>query len=118
MKLGKKNLWIILIVLSIMLVAVIHVARHFFREEERQTRIHIREAVKKKYPEAVKQVKASYGLRVFEQPEPSVNGDVQTAEVILVHGLDDPGKVWMNLAPALVKEGFSVWIMTYPNDQP
>jgi len=43
---------------------------------------------------------------------------VQTAEVILVHGLDDPGKVWMNLAPVLLKEGFSVWIMTYPNDQP
>jgi len=118
LKIGKKNLWIILIVLSISLVVVIQVVRHFFREEERQTRIHIREAVKKKYPEAVKRIKATYGLRAFEQPESSVKGNVQTTEVILVHGLDDPGKVWMNLAPVLVKEGFSVWVMTYPNDQP
>ncbi len=38
--------------------------------------------------------------------------------VVLVHGLDDPGKVWQNLAPALVKEGLSVWRLEYPNDQP
>jgi pimeloyl-ACP methyl ester carboxylesterase len=118
LKISKKKLWIILIFLSISLVVVIQVIRHFFREEERQTRIHIREAVKKKYPEAVKQLKATYGLRAFEQPESPEKGDVKTTEVILVHGLDDPGKVWMNLAPVLVKEGFSVWIMTYPNDQP
>ena len=107
-----------LIVLCVTLIVVIQVVRYFFREEERQTRIHIREAIKKKYPEAVKRLKAAYGLRPFEQPEPSEKRDVQTTEIILVHGLDDPGKIWMNLAPVLVKEGFSVWIMTYPNDQP
>lgn len=107
-----------LIVLFVTLIVAIQAVRYFFREEERQTRIHIREAVKKKYPEAVKRLKATYGLRPFEQPKPSVKRDVQTTEVILVHGLDEFGKVWMNLAPVLVKEGFSVWIMTYPNDQP
>ena len=107
-----------LILLCITLIVVMQVVRHFFREEERQTRVHIREAVKKKYPEAVKRLKATYGLRPFDRPKPSVKRDVQTTEVILVHGLDEPGKIWMNLAPALVKEGFSVWIMTYPNDQP
>lgn len=118
MKTGNKNLWVILIVLSITLVVVIQVARHFFREEERQIRTHIRDAVKKEYPEAVKQLKAMYGLKPFEQPKTSVKPDSQTSSVILVHGLDEPGKVWMNLAPALVEEGFSVWTMTYPNDQP
>ena len=107
-----------LIVLCVTLIVVIQAVRYFFREEERQTRIHIREAVKKKYPEAVKRIKATYGLRPFERPIPSVKRDVQATEVILVHGLDEPGKVWMNLSPALVKEGFPVWIMTYPNDQP
>ena len=107
-----------LIVLCFTLIVVIQAVRYFFREEERQTRIHIREAVKKKYPETVKRLKATYGLRPFEQPKPSVKRDVQTAEVILVHGLDESGKLWMNLAPVLVKEGFSVWIMKYPNDQP
>jgi len=38
--------------------------------------------------------------------------------VILVHGLDDPGKVWQSLAPELVNENFNVWLMQYPNDQP
>lgn len=118
MKIGKRNLWIILIALGVTLVVAIQAVRYFFREEERQTRIHIREAVKKKYPEAVKRLEATYGLRPFEQPKASVKRDVKTTEVILVHGLDEPGKVWMNLAPVLVKEGFSVWIMTYPNDQP
>ena len=118
MKTGNKNLWIILIVLSIILVVVIQVMRHFFREEERQIRTHIREAVKKEYPEAVNQLKAMYGLKPFEQPKTSVKPDAQTSAVILVHGLDEPGKIWMNLAPALVEKGFSVWTMTYPNDQP
>ena len=107
-----------LIVLCFTLIVVIQAVRYFFREEERQTRIHIREAVKKKYPETVKRLKATYGLRPFEQSKPSVKRDVQMAEVILVHGLDESGKLWMNLAPVLVKEGFSVWIMKYPNDQP
>lgn len=118
MKIGNKNLWIILIVLSLTLIVVIQAVRHFFGEEERQIRTHIREAVKKEYPEAVNQLKAMYALKPFEQPKTSVKPDAQTSSVILVHGLDEPGKVWMNLAPALVEEGFSVWIMTYPNDQP
>ena len=37
---------------------------------------------------------------------------------MLIHGLDDPGAVWQNLAPALVKDGYNVWLMHYPNDQP
>ena len=114
MKIDKKYLWIILIVLSITLVLVIQVVRHSIREEERQVRIQIREAVKNKFPEAVKRVKSTYGLRPFELPELSEKRDAQTTEIILVHGLDEPGKVWMNLAPALVKERFPVRIPDIP----
>jgi len=118
LKLGKKNSWIILILLCITLIVVIQSVRHFFREEERHARVHIREAVKKKYPKAVTRLKAMYGLKRFVEAKSSVKRDAKASEVILIHGLDDPGKVWMNLAPALVKKGFDVWIMTYPNDQP
>jgi pimeloyl-ACP methyl ester carboxylesterase len=38
--------------------------------------------------------------------------------VILVHGLDEPGQVWINLTPVLVDGGFRVWNLFYPNDQP
>ncbi len=118
MKTGNKKLWIILIVLCITLVAAIQTMRHFFREEEREIRTHIREHFKKEFPEAVDQLKAVYGLKPFEQPKTSEEPDAHTSAVILVHGLDEPGKVWMNLGPALIMEGFSVWTMTYPNDQP
>ncbi|MBW2201310.1 MAG: acetyltransferase [Deltaproteobacteria bacterium] len=118
MKIGKRNLWIRLILLGIALIVVIQVVRYIFREEERRTRIYIREAIKKKYPQAVNQLKATHGLRPFEQPIPSLKPDAHKSEVILLHGLDDPGKIWMNLAPVLVNAGFHVLIMTYPNDQP
>lgn len=108
MKIGKKNLWIMFIVLCIAFVGVIQVVRHFFREEERRIRTQIREAVKKEYPEAFDQLKTMYGLQPFERSKTSGKPDAQTPAVILVHGLDEPGKIWMNLAPALAREGFSV----------
>lgn len=94
------------------------VVRHFFGEQERQTKTYIRKAIKQHYPEETRQFMAGYGLKSFNEPESRGNSVTQTAEVILIHGLDEPGKVWMNLAPELVNKGFSVWIMTYPNDQP
>ena len=99
-------------------MVVIQVARHFFREEERRIRTYIREAVKKEFPETFNQLKTLYGLKHFGQSKTPLKFDIQASEVILVHGLDEPGKVWMNLAPALVENGFPVWTMTYPNDQP
>ena len=38
--------------------------------------------------------------------------------LILIHGLDDPGKVWMNMQPALIEQGYDVWRLEYPDDQP
>ncbi len=37
--------------------------------------------------------------------------------VLLVHGLDEPGGIWDDLAPAVASEGFSVARFEYPNDQ-
>lgn len=39
------------------------------------------------------------------------------AMVLLVHGLDEPGDIWCDLAPALVEAGHSVARFEYPNDQ-
>ncbi len=118
MKITKKNKWFFLFALCFTLVVVTQVFRHYFIEEERQTRINFREAVLKQYPEAAGKLNATYGLRPFTQTPPVVKHDKQATHIILVHGLDEPGKVWMNLAPVLAREGFPVWIMTYPNDQP
>lgn len=38
--------------------------------------------------------------------------------VLLVHGLDEPGSIWDDLAPALRSAGYAVARFDYPNDQP
>jgi pimeloyl-ACP methyl ester carboxylesterase len=38
--------------------------------------------------------------------------------VLLVHGLDEPGRIWDDLAPAIGREGLEVLRFDYPNDQP
>jgi pimeloyl-ACP methyl ester carboxylesterase len=37
--------------------------------------------------------------------------------VLLVHGLDEPGSVWAEMAPALQREGYAVARLDYLNDQ-
>jgi len=37
--------------------------------------------------------------------------------VLLVHGLDEPGDIWADLAPAIVEAGHAVARFEYPNDQ-
>ncbi len=37
--------------------------------------------------------------------------------VVLVHGLDEPGGIWDDVAPALYESGFRVIRFDYPNDQ-
>jgi pimeloyl-ACP methyl ester carboxylesterase len=37
--------------------------------------------------------------------------------VVLIHGLDEPGSIFDDLAPALVEQGFTPLYFEYPNDQ-
>lgn len=49
---------------------------------------------------------------------PGEAGEVPSRLVLLVHGLDDPGSIWDEVAPALRSEGHSVARFDYANDQP
>ena len=90
-----------------------------FREEEKALRQQLRETVAEIFPEQAASVYASFGLHPYSQePLPQTAGEHHNPDIVLIHGLDDPGKIWMNLAPALPSNEFRVWIMTYPNDQP
>jgi pimeloyl-ACP methyl ester carboxylesterase len=42
---------------------------------------------------------------------------VPTRVVLLVHGLDEPGDIWCDLAEALARDGHAVARFEYPNDQ-
>jgi pimeloyl-ACP methyl ester carboxylesterase len=118
-KTGKRRRWLIAIGVSLGLVFTWHFGLDFFREEEKGIRRQIREAVERKFPDQAAKEAGTYGLHQFRSnlaiPQPNKQF---YPTVILIHGLDDPGKVWMNLAPALAAEGCNVWEMSYPNDQP
>lgn len=54
-----------------------------------------------------------------DKPSPAPRGDAAHRHVVvLVHGLDEPGWIWDELAPALHKEGFCPVAFEYPNDGP
>ena len=118
MKKRRRYKWIAVIAVVAALVVAIQVARHYFSAEEREARTRLRKALLDEYPEAVRELKAHYGIKPFTPKAEQMADRLSRSTVVLVHGLDDPGKVWMNLAPALESEGHAVWILTYPNDQP
>jgi pimeloyl-ACP methyl ester carboxylesterase len=91
----------------------------FFSEEEKTVRREFRKIVRDVFPEEAAKVSRSFRIEQFKAPDDISDKQREPAgDVVLIHGLDDPGMVWMNLAPALHKEGYAVWIMRYPNDQP
>lgn len=102
-----------------MLVGLYQAVTHLYREEEKELRSQIRATVTKTFPEQAARYSESIGLFYHGQEEGGPDRiDNGASAIVLIHGLDDPGKVWMNLTPALVAEGYAVWQLEYPNDQP
>lgn len=99
-----------------MVLSALQILHQVFQNEEKAIRTRVREFVGGLFPDQVASLTAAYGLKPYRDMTKSP--DAGRRDVVLIHGLDDPGKVWMNLAPRLDREGFRVWIMTYPNDQP
>lgn len=91
----------------------------FRPDEQKELRQRVRESVIEAFPEEAAEFSRTMGLFPFpeEGGEPGVPAPGRPS-VVLVHGLDDPGKVWRSLAPALAGKGCDVWLMEYPNDQP
>ncbi|KPK31707.1 MAG: hypothetical protein AMK70_11925 [Nitrospira bacterium SG8_35_1] len=116
---NKKRLWPWIMGIIVLLIGVWQLVSDNFREEEKELRTQIRKTVKEMFPEKAAELSQSFGLFLFnEHLELSREEILARNTVILIHGLDDPGKVWMNLAPALAKEDYNVLLMEYPNDQP
>ncbi len=91
----------------------------FFPEKEKELRSGLRSAVEKTFPQEAADVARSFGLSSYGlDSEVSQSMDSAAPSIVLIHGLDDPGKVWMNLAPGLEAKGLNVWEIRYPNDQP
>ena len=112
--------WFIGCVLGIIVLFLFEIGRDFFQEEELEIRNSIHNLAKETFPGAAQKVHAQYGLNpyVIGPSENKSHGESARPLVILIHGLDEPGRVWINLAPALAEKGFSVYLMSYANDQP
>ncbi len=115
----KKRGWLIYTGTAIALSVGLAFLFSFFPEEEKELRRRIRNTVEETFPQQAAKVATSFGLTHYgeEFAEP-LEVNLEAPSVVLIHGLDDPGKVWMNLAPALVAQEITVWQMHYPNDQP
>ena len=114
-----KKHWLWAIGCIIIIVVAWHLVTNSYREEEKSVRSRFRESVKDTFPEQSEDFLQSFGLFHYDTGRKVAEVSIKREDtIILVHGLDDPGKVWQNLGPALVQEGFYVWRMRYPNDQP
>jgi pimeloyl-ACP methyl ester carboxylesterase len=115
----KKKRWPWVIGGILLLIGMWQLFTNFYGEEEKELRRQLRETVKERFPEQTAKISQTFGLFYFEADR-GVPGEMapNRKTAVLIHGLDDPGKVWQNLAPELIKQDFSVWLMQYPNDQP
>ena len=103
----------------ILLLLAYQLVTHLYRDEEKEVRTNVRTAVKKAFPGHKDKYSETIGLFRYGQDSAALGKkDSSTDTVVLIHGLDDPGKVWQDLAPALIREGYDVWQFEYPNDQP
>ncbi len=74
--------------------------------------------LQKHFPEWYAAATAEFGWRLFLDGKWAALPAVLPPRVIvLVHGLDEPGKLWRSLAPALAAKGYTVCEFRYPNDQ-
>jgi pimeloyl-ACP methyl ester carboxylesterase len=113
-KIGRRRRWVWIVCAAVFIFGLLHLLSNTFREEEKQLRRQLRETVKEQFPEQTAQYSKTIGLFAYE--DAAVDPDRKS--VVLIHGLDDPGRVWQNLAPVLADADFNVWLMHYPNDQP
>jgi pimeloyl-ACP methyl ester carboxylesterase len=103
----------------LLLVGAWHLVTSRYQDEEKALRTRVREATRERFPEEAEELSQTFGLAPFEPGRPVGEGEAPSrGTAVLVHGLDDPGKVWRSLAPALRREDIDVWLMRYPNDQP
>ena len=91
------------------------------RRNGRTMRTQMRRLIELWFPEQAAMAIAHFGLYVVtddEQRVPLAEAEVPESVVVLVHGMDDMGRMWDTLIPALHEAEYSVCELTYPNDQP
>jgi len=79
----------------------------------------LQEKLKSTFPELYARGREGFGWTLHQRGEwVQLPERLPSACVVLVHGLDEPGKLWMTAGPALETAGFTPVSLSYPNDQP
>lgn len=81
-------------------------------ELERELRIAAQDQLEEWFPEAMTLPPELFGF----QPPPR-EGQPSAPDVILIHGLDEPGGIWDKTIKTLAESGLEAWEFRYPNDQ-
>jgi len=82
-------------------------------EQERELRVRVHEQLQEWFPEQMALSEGQYGF-LPRIPQASETG---RPDVVLLHGLDEPGDIWDDLIPVLAEAGWVAWEFRYPNDQ-
>ncbi len=82
-------------------------------DRERELRLQVQEQLHEWFPEQMEVPEGVYGFI----PRSQRYDDSRPPEVLLLHGLDEPGGIWDALVEALDEAGVNAWEFRYPNDQ-
>lgn len=82
-------------------------------EQERELRIQVQEQLEAWFPESMTLPDELLGFI----PRSQQFADSQPPDVIMLHGLDEPGGIFDELAAAMEEAGINGWEFRYPNDQ-
>nr|WP_238375938.1 alpha/beta fold hydrolase [Ectothiorhodospira magna] len=81
-------------------------------DQERDIRVMVQEHLEQWFPEAMSLPPGQVGF--IPRGGASADG---IPDVVLIHGLDEPGGIWDDLLPVLTAAGVTAWEFRYPNDQ-
>ncbi len=101
---------------ALLIFVLWQLSANYYQKEQQELRQQVREKLKDQFPEQAEQYARTIGLFPYEAE--AGERDRARGPVVLIHGMDDPGKVWRSLAPELARQGHAVWLMRYPDDQP
>lgn len=112
-KLFRRLLFLIPLGLCVLFFALWTLWSESNPEQERELRILVHEQLQEWFPEEMALPQAQFGFiaATGEGPE-----DGQP-DVLLLHGLDEPGGIWDDLLIEFEAAGITAWEFRYPNDQ-
>ena len=115
---GKRRIrfWFAVVAAPVMIWFLGVAAWTWWAEEhpgrERELRVELHDLLHEQFPEQMRLPDERLG---FIPRGDTADGE-QHPDVILIHGLDEPGDIWDDLVPALAAEGIAAWEFRYPND--